>query len=164
MKTRLILAVASGAVALAIIGFLAFSAYWQSKQGSFVDAPKIMSAVHQFSRDQVARGLQVGPEISLQDLIRGGYLTTNEVRAFDGMEVAFTPQTDDSNPEMVIARARMPDGKVNCLLSDGSVQQMSRQKFEQLRSPDGQPNAAANRSQPIRTETNQAPAAAGSGR
>jgi len=140
------------------------STNWEHKQGPFFDAPKIVSALHQFSRDQVARGLRVGPEISLQDLVRGGYLTTNDVRAFEGIEVTFTPQNDDSNPEMVLARAREPDGRVYCLLSDGSVHQMSARKLEQLHSPVGKPDGAANRSQPVPSGTNLTSAAAGSGR
>ncbi|HTL59399.1 MAG TPA: hypothetical protein VL361_27255 [Candidatus Limnocylindrales bacterium] len=147
MKIQSILALACGGIALVVIAVLAASAYWENEQRPFVNGPKLMSAVRAFSRDQVARGLPLAAEISLQDLIRGGYVTTNDVRGFEGMELAFFPQADDTNAQQVLARARMSDGDFICLLSDGSVQQISRQKYEQTHGPAGQSAGGTNRSQ-----------------
>src|SRR5262245_33150232 len=48
---------------------------------------RLSTAAHSFARDQTASGRQLPREVSLQDLLRGGYLTTNDVREFEGMEV-----------------------------------------------------------------------------
>ena len=128
-----------------------------------LNAPKLISALQAFSRDQTTGGRRLPPEISLQDLVRGGYLTTNDVRAFEGMEVMFSTQADESHPQMILARARTPDGQFICLSAEGSVQGLSRSRYEELYTNLGQ-GRAANGSQPIRSETNGTSGAAGSRR
>src|SRR5258708_31657822 len=94
MKVRRILLVACAGIALVVILALGFAAYWERKQIPFQNAPKLISALQAFSLDHAARGRQLQPEVSLQDLLRGGYLTTNDVRAFAGMEVIFSTRAD----------------------------------------------------------------------
>jgi hypothetical protein len=163
MKIRRVLVVASAGIALVVVLVLVASAYWERKQTPFQNAPKLISALQAFSLDQAATGRQLPPEVPLQDLLRGGYLTTNDVRAFEGMEVAFSTQALESRPQMILARARMPDGQFICVLADGSVQGVSRERYEELRANLGQ-DGAANGSQPIRSETNSTSGAAGSRR
>src|SRR5438552_13026001 len=122
MKLRRILLVACAGTALIVVVAFAVSAYWEHKQTPFQNAPKLISALQAFSRDQTAGGRQLPAEVSLQDLLRRGYLTTNDVAALEGMDVAFSTQTDDTNPQMVLVRARTPDGQYICLMADGSVQ------------------------------------------
>jgi len=98
----------------------------------------------------------------LQDLLQGGYLTTNDVRAFEGMDVIFSTQADVTRPQMILARARMPDGQFICLLADGSVQQFTAARLKEALGNSGQPGDAPNRSRPVRQETNQPSPAAGS--
>ena len=164
MKIRRLLVIACAGIALVVVLVLAVSAYWERKQTPFQNAPKLISALQAFSRDQAAAGRRLPPEISLQDLLRGGYLTTNDVRAFQGMEVTFSTQADESHPQMILARARTPDGQLICLLADGSVQGLSRERYEEMRTNLGQPGGATDGSQPIRSETNRPSAAVGSGR
>src|SRR5690349_4668575 len=122
MKLRSILLVACAGIALIVIVAFAVSGYSEHKQTPFQNAPKLISALQAFSRDQTVGGRQLPAEVSLQDLLRGGYLTTNDVAAFEGMEVTFSTQVDDTHPQMILARARTPDGRFICLLADGSVQ------------------------------------------
>ena len=164
MKIRRLLVIACAGIALVVVLVLVVSAYWERKQTPFQNAPKFISALQAFSRAQSAAGRRLPPEVSLQDLLRGGYLTTNDVRAFEGMEVTFIPQADESHPQMILARARMPDGQFICALADGSVQGVSRERYEELRANLGQQGGAANGSQPIRSETNPTSGAAGSRR
>ena len=164
MKIRRLLIIVCAGVAICVIVALVDSAYWERKQTPFQNAPKLISALQGFSRDQIARGQRLPPEISLRDLLRAGYLATNDVRAFEGMEVTFSTGVDESHPEMILAWARTPDGQFICALADGSVQQVSRARYEQMRAHLGQPDGATNRSQPIRAETNSTSSAAGSGR
>ena len=164
MRIRRLAFIASAGIALVVVLVLAVSAYWERKQTLFQNGPKLISALQAYSRDQAAAGRRLPPEVSLQDLLRGGYLTTNDVRAFEGMEVAFSTQADDGHPQMILARARTPDGQVICLMADGSVQGFSASRYKEMLENSGQLSGAANGSQPIRSETNSIPAAAGSHR
>jgi hypothetical protein len=64
--------------------------------------------------------------------------------------VTFITRADESHPQMILARARTLDGQFICLLADGSVQQFSRSRYEDMRTNLGQPDGAANGSQPFR--------------
>jgi hypothetical protein len=164
MKLRRLLVIACGGIALAAVLILALSAYWERKQTPFQNAPKLLIALQAFSHDQAAAGRRLPPEISLQELLRGGYLTTNDVRAFQGMEVSLSTQADESQPQLILARACTADGQMICLMGDGSVQQLSRSRYEEMRTTLGQRDGAANGSQPIRADTNSTSSAAGSRR
>jgi len=114
VKIRRLLLIACAGIALVVVLVLAVSTYWERKQTPFQNAPKLISALQAFSRDYAMASRRLPPEISLQDLLRGGYLTTNDVRAFEGMEVTFSTQADEGHPQMILARARTPDGQFIC--------------------------------------------------
>jgi hypothetical protein len=139
MKTPRILVIAGAGIALALIVALTSSANWERKQTPFHNAPKLLAALQAFSHDQAASNRPLPPEVSLRDLLRGGYLTTNDVRDFEGMDVVFTTKPDNSHPQDMLAHARTPSGQFICLLADGSVQLLSRERFEQQRAHLGQP-------------------------
>ena len=120
MNLRRILFLAGAGFALVVVVVFAVSFYWEHKQTPFQNAPKLITALQAFSRDQIAGTRQLPLEVSLQDLLRGGYLTTNDVAAFEGMDVTFSTQAEDTNPQMILARARTPDGQFICLLADGA--------------------------------------------
>ena len=164
MKIRRHLITACLGIALVVVLVLAVSAYWERKQTPFQNAPKLISALQAFSRDQAAGGRRLPPEVSVAELIRGGYLTTNDVSAFQGIDLTFSTQADESHPQMVLARARMPDGQFICLQADGSVVGMSRSRYEDMLRNSGQPDGSANGSQPVRSGTNSTSGAAGSRR
>ena len=129
---HLLLLLGVGIVILAVLSF-ALEAYWERKQPVFQDAPKLIAALQAYSRDRFIHGMKIPASISLNDLVSAGYLTTNDVRAFDGIEVTITTSANGTNSQNVLIHARMPDGSVVTLLQDGSVQQESRQ------TPSGQP-------------------------
>jgi hypothetical protein len=166
MKARRLLALASAAIVVVLAAVLALSAYWEHKQPVFTNASKLMAALQAFSKDRVTHGLQLPREISLQDLVAGGYLTTNDVAAFDGMDVTFFGQSSDGSPPPVlaVARPRTDHKQVTCLLSDGSVAGWTHSRYEDMLRNAGQRDGAANGSQPIRLETNRTSSAAGSRR
>jgi hypothetical protein len=158
MKTRRILVITFVGIAVVAVVLLAASAY--RKEKPFQNAPKLISAVQAFCRDQAASGRQLPSRVSLADLRRGGYLTTNDVSAFQGMEVKFSTHANDN----VLAVALTPDGQYICLLADGSVQGLSRARYEEMLGNPGQRDGASNGSQPIHSEANSTSSAAGSRR
>jgi len=128
MNIRRLLLTTAGAIAAAVVLTLAVNVYWERKQPVLQDAPRLSAALQAFCRDESANG-QLPAEVSLQDLIKGGYVTSNDVRAFEGIEVTFSTQYDDGPPELVLARALARDGQSICLLADGSVEALSAQKY-----------------------------------
>ncbi len=102
--------------------------------------------------------------VSLDYLVSHGYISSNSVRAFEGMETRVWFGVSETEPQKVLMSARQPDGRVIGTLADGSVHQFSAQSFAEHLKQTGQQDGAANRSQPIRSETNQPSGAAGSGR
>ncbi len=69
-------------------------------------------------------GESLPPTVSLNDLVAGGYLNADDVRAFEGIQVTVSTGGTNASPQRPLIHARMPDGTVIALLADGSVQQL----------------------------------------
>lgn len=156
--------VAGVGIAVGLVVVLSSSVFWEHKQVPFKNAPKLISALEMFSRDRTEGGREVPPEVSVEELVRGGYLTTNDVVALAGMDVTLYCEADNRNPNMVLASAHAADGTYFYLMVDGSVQQVSRSRYEGLSESLSQQSHPAKGSQPLRTETNSTPPTAGSPR
>ena len=165
MKARRLLALAGTALVVVVV-VLALSAYWERKQPVFANASKLITALQAFSHDRVTHGLPLPQEVSLQGLVAGGYLTTNDVAAFDGTDVTFFAGASETSPQAILAvvRHRADDKQVTCLLADGSVAGFSRSRYEEMLRSSGQRDGPANGRQPIRSERNGTPGTAGSRR
>src|SRR5262249_55665590 len=101
-------------------------AYWQRQQAVLQDPSKIVAAVQAFSRDQPAHGRALPASVSLRELVKGGYVAADDVRAFDGMDVTISLTADETRPQEILIRVRLPDGSVIAALGDGSAQQLPR--------------------------------------
>ncbi len=64
--------------------------------------------------------------LNLGDLIRGGYIGTNDIPRFDGGDVTFYPNVGILDAKAVLVQVRMPDGRQIVVLADGSIQQSPR--------------------------------------
>jgi hypothetical protein len=160
MKARRLLFLAGTAVVVVLALALALSAYSERKQPLFTNAPELIAGLRAFSHDRVTRGVSMPREVSLQDLVAGGYLTTNDVVAFDGIDVIFFTGTSETTPQAILAVARplTEDKQITCLFADGSVAGFSRSGYEEMLrnsgrqpfSPQGNPDspAAASRRSP----------------
>ena len=163
MKTQHFASRVIPAVILAAIAVLAVTSC-SPRQEQFQDLPGLLSAMKAYSQDFANRGLPLPQSVSLDDLVSHGYISSNSVRAFEGMKARVWFGVSETEPEKVLMCARQPDGTVIATLANGSVHQYSSQSFTEHLKQTGQQDDTANRSQPLRTETNQTPAAAGSGR
>ena len=112
-------------IVAAIVVCIGVTAYWQRRMPVLQDGSKLIAAVQAFSRDERARGEAMPTSVALSELIRKGYITRDEVRAFDGMDVTFSLTADETRPQSVLVRARLPDGSTVIVLGDGSAQQVS---------------------------------------
>jgi hypothetical protein len=154
---------AISAVILAAVATLAVSSC-APRQEQFQDLPGLLSAMKAYSQNQTNRGLPLPQSVSLDDLVSHGYISSNSVRAFEGMETRVWFGVSETEPQKVLMSARQPDGRVIATLADASVQQFSAQSFAEHLKKTGQQDGPANRSQPIRSPTNRTSAAAGSDR
>jgi hypothetical protein len=129
---------------------------------------KLMSALQAFAIDMMAKGHKLPPAICVRDLVAGGYLEAANLQAFDGVEFTVNANADETRPQTILIRARLPDGRVIVVLGDGSAQQVTPAFERLLRTNDaqneGQPSGPPNGSQSIPSETNRTPSAAGSRR
>jgi hypothetical protein len=149
MKTRSLFVVSS--MALAVVVALAVTACSKRKNHleHFQDVPGLLSAIRAFSGDLAKQGQPMPPSVSLRELVSRGYISTNSVHAFEGMETKIWLLASPGVPDSVLMSARLPDGTVNAALADGSIQQFSAQGFAAHLKKTGQ-DGAANRSQPLR--------------
>ena len=122
---HLLILLVAGLAILAALSYV-LESHWQQKQPVFQDAPKLVAALQAFSRDRFIHGLKMPPSVSLNDLVVGGYLSTNEIRAFEGIEVTISTEAKGTNSGNILIHARLPDGSVVALLGDGSVQQLQK--------------------------------------
>ena len=99
--------------------------YFERKQPAFENGPKLISALQAFVGDLAARKEPIPQTVSLRELIRCGYIAPNDVHAFDGMELTISLTADETRPQEILARVRLPDGSIHVLLGDGSALQVT---------------------------------------
>jgi hypothetical protein len=126
--------------ALAIIVSLTLTACSQraDRVERFEDLPGLLSAMQAFSRDLTNRGQSMPASVSLNDLVSGGYISSNSVSAFQGMETKVWLRANPAMLNSFLMSARLPDGSISAALADGSVQQFSAQGFADHLAKSGQ--------------------------
>ena len=113
-------------VAVAILGAIGYMAFYASGGHGNVDTTKFMLALQRYCAEKRAAGVQLPSEISVRELVAHGYLSKEDVRGFEKMEVVISLDADETKPQQILVRARLPDGTVQTLMGDGSVQQLGR--------------------------------------
>ena len=109
-----------------------------------VNGPRLVNALAQYTWDLRSRGAPTPPSVTLDTLLKSGYLTPADVKPFQGARVTFYLDASAAYPQSILMEADMPDGTVEAVLGDGSVQQFSKQKWEDALKNRGQDGAAHN--------------------
>jgi hypothetical protein len=122
VKTRRLIVLLAAVTALAVATYFVTDGFVHRNHA--VDTSRLIAALQAFSRNHETRGQQLPSAVSLRELLVGHYLTPADVRAFDGMEVTFSLSVDESRPQQIMIRARLPDGREIEQLADGAVQQL----------------------------------------
>lgn len=156
-----IFGIAGGLAVLAMI-LIIFDA--RPRPTALINGERLANAMARYTKDLHSRGEALPPTITLDALVGQGYLSAEDTKPLQGFELVFHTGALDTNPQMVLVEARMPDGQMQAVLADGSVQIFSRSRWAELQRNVGQQDDAASRGQPSRSEPNSAPSAAGSGR
>jgi hypothetical protein len=111
----------------------------------FQDLPGLLAAVQALERDATNTGHPLPESVSLHELVSGGYISSNSVRAFEGMHTkVWLRGNPAATTSAVLMSARLPSGTVCAVLADGSVQQFSARSFAQHLKKTGQPAAGGN--------------------
>ncbi|HXI53833.1 MAG TPA: hypothetical protein VNH84_20100 [Candidatus Saccharimonadales bacterium] len=113
------------AIAICVIACVVSAWYWQRHQSIVKDPTRIVAAIQAFSMEEKAGGRALPATVTLQELVRQGYLRAEETRPFDGMQVTISLSADESRPQAILMTARMADGTTQVLLGDGSAQGVS---------------------------------------
>lgn len=127
-----------------IVGLLACLALFYfaakpSKDASRVNGDLFVRALANYARDCRTRGQPLPQSVTLEDLVRGGYLRTEDAGTFEGVAVTFfTDAPDETRPQNILVAARLPDGTVQVVLGDGSVQAFTAQRFAEHLKASGQ--------------------------
>lgn len=85
------------------------------------DPARLVQAVQEFRDNAIRSSKPIPPSITLQDLHRGGFLSSAELSAYEGLTLTISMNVDPHKPGADIIRARMADGQELVLKSDGSV-------------------------------------------
>jgi Flp pilus assembly protein CpaB len=124
MKIRRLILIASLLVAVAALASWLIVSHWERSDQTFKILPKLAAAKQSYVRDHASRGQPLPASVTLQDLVSGGYVSTDEVRSLAGADVTFYPAVTDATPQAILVRVRMPDGIQIAALADGSVMQL----------------------------------------
>lgn len=88
-----------------------------------LNLPVLMGAITAYCDRQRERGLPVPAEITIDELVAQGFISSNDVSAFAGMKATLTLNADPKNLQQALMRVNLPDGTEISVLNDGSVQQ-----------------------------------------
>jgi len=125
MKIRRLIVIFGFLIVVAALVSVALISHWQRSQ-TFKGLPRLAAAEQRYLRDHVSRGQPEPASVTLRDLVSNGYISTNDVRAFEGMEVIFYPTASNNDPQAILVRVRISDGSQVVMLADGSVQQLEK--------------------------------------
>jgi hypothetical protein len=125
IEKRLVI-IAASAVGAVIVCVVLLDALLERPKAP-MDASEVQRAVQRFCADHCPH-----PEtVTFSQLIAQGYLGSNALEKFGASEVTVCLNADDASPQTFLMDALMPDSSHVALLSDGSVQQFSRGRFQQ---------------------------------
>ena len=116
---------------LVLLGLLAIQL--MSPKFHPVNGDRLANALARYTREYQIRNGTRPKLVTLQDMLDQGYLTSEDAKPFEGAEVIFHGDADNSTPHAVLIEVRTPDGQVQAVLVDGSVQQFTREQWEQYR-------------------------------
>jgi hypothetical protein len=142
MRKRKLAVLGIGASAMAVACLFVLSAYYD-RPAPPINGDQVVGAVRRFCADHKPL-----PEtVTFHELIAQGYLASNVLQKFGASEITVHLNAVETSPQMLLLDAQMPDGTHQALLSDGSVQQLSKSRLQQqTAAPTGGPAAPSGNS------------------
>jgi hypothetical protein len=110
----------------------------QTEPQTFTDLPALITAIQTFSQEVSKKGEALPASVSLSELTAGGYISTNSVSAFEGMDTKIWLKAKPGDPQAVLMSAQLVNGSVNAVLADGGLRSFSTRQFAEHLSRTGQ--------------------------
>jgi hypothetical protein len=133
MRTRSrALPLVSFAILLAVVSVIAVVFEGGPRSTLVINGDRLANALAQYTKDCRSRGEVLPPTIDLETLVSSGYLRPEDTKPLGGVQLVFHTDAVDTNPQMLLVEARIPDGQMQAVLADGSVQQFSRSRWAEL--------------------------------
>jgi hypothetical protein len=139
-------------VGLALLGVFLILFEARPRSMPAINGERLANAIARYMRDLHSRGEVLPRTITLDTLVGKGYLSAEDTKPLQGVELIFHTDAVDTNPQMILVEARMPDGQMQAVLADGSVQQFSPSRWAEIQRNVGQPQHGADPSQPLRSQ------------
>ncbi|MSU62739.1 MAG: hypothetical protein EXS31_10140 [Pedosphaera sp.] len=96
------------------------------KEPNQINVEKVVAAVRTYETVLKSEGRPVPDMVPLAELLTRSLIDPKDVSAFDGMEVTVNLHPDESRPQAILMKARLPVGTEIAAMGDGSVQQRPR--------------------------------------
>ena len=130
--------IAASAVGLAVVCFVV-SVWLVGKPKAEVNAGEVVAAITNFC----AAHKPLPETVTFSQLIAQGYLGSNVLKDFGASEVTVHLKADATYPQRFLLDALMPDGSHTALMSDGSVQGITKSRFQQFPATNTRPATPA---------------------
>jgi hypothetical protein len=98
-----------------------------AEPAAFRNLTALYIAERSYTEDHHSRGQVLPSSVTLQDLATNGYISAQDIRAFEGMEVTIYPTAGEMTPptpQAILIHVRMSDGVELAVLADGSIRQL----------------------------------------
>ena len=125
-RKRLVLIAASTA-GIAVLTFVCLLAALSREKAPAFNGYEVTLAVQRFC----AAHRPLPATVTFSQLVAEGYLGTNALREFGASEVTVYLEGADTSPSALVLDALMPDGTHVSCLGDGSVQTLSKRRFQE---------------------------------
>jgi hypothetical protein len=149
MNARMRIFGIAGGFAVVAVVLILFEA--RPRPTPLINGERLANAMARYTTDLHNRGEALPGTITLDTLVGQGYLSAEDTKPLQGVELVFHTDAVDTNPNMLLVEARMPDGQMQAVLADGSVQQFSPSRWGEVRRNVGQPQHGADPTQPFRS-------------
>ena len=130
--TRTIVALALTASIIAIVVAVSITTIrnWP-KDKPPIDPRVLVDATTRFAHDCREKGRAIPPAVTLSELVGGGYLPADFTNGLAGTDITFYTDASEENPQNLLMSWKRADGTWNVILGDGSIQQVTEQRFRQ---------------------------------
>ena len=136
---------------LALLGVILVLFEARPRPTPLINGERLANAMARYTKDLRSRGEALPRTITLDTLVGQGYLSAEDTKPLQGVELVFHTDAVDTNPQMLLVVARMPYGQIQAVLADGSVQQFSPSRWAEVQRNVGQPQHGLDPTQPSKS-------------
>jgi len=99
-------------------------------RGLHADNNRLGMALVKYVGDYRSRGKPLPLSVTIDDLVQSGYLQPADARIFKGVSIVVFGAADETTSQNLLVAALLPDGNIVAVMADGSVQHITRARYE----------------------------------